>query len=917
MRRLILLTLVLSLFAGACKLLKKESLEITDLQTEYSVNPIGIDTPKPRFTWILKDTLRNVQQTAYHVLVASKPSLLKPEKADMWNSGWVENSQSVFVQYNGKELQSGKRYYWTVAIKDNKDREVKAENSPFFEMGFLNLADWKASWIGFNPEGLEGEQMASESERPRSILMRKDFNLGSEIKSARAYVSGLGNYVFYVNGEKAGNDLLTPGWTDYNVRVQYQVYDITPLLGKGDNAAGLMLGNMWWSGGLGWQGGQVYSRGPLRAIAQIEIEYRNGEKETIVTDETWKANLSPITDNSLYHGETWDARLEIPLWAEPGLDARGWKNVEKITMDDILLSAQKAPPIRVMDTIVPVSVSEVKPGSFVYDMGQNIVGFARLKVTGNNGDTVKMRFAELLHEDGTVAQENLRSAKATDRYILKGTGEETWQPSFTYHGFRYVQVEGFPGTPTAENLTGLRFYSSAPQIGKFSSSNDMLNRIWKNVMNGQKGNMHSVPTDCPQRDERLGWMGDAQIFAPTASYNLDMDGFFTKWERDITDSQDESGYVFDVNPAIVVGGPSKAGWGDAVTVVPDVVYNFYADKAILEDNYDGMKEWVEYMRKKSKDHIYRWSEKEGDWEGYGDWIAVVKSPVEPISAAYYYYSTKILAKVADILGNSEDNKLYSALADSIAIAFQEKFFDKEKINYPAETQTANILPLVFGITPEEYRDEIAQNIIEDVKERGKHPSTGFLGTSHLLAVLSENGAHQLAYETAINEEYPSWAYMVKNGATTMWELWNSDKEPPEQMNSRNHFALGSVVEWYYAYLGGIKPQAPGFKKILVRPMPAKGLEWVRVDYNTPYGKLVSSWSKDGENFHMDITIPANTAAEVVVPLDEDGYATLSESGKILVESGEITENEDIEVLSVSDKNIHLKVNSGTYAFTLN
>ena len=915
MKKLTLLATFFLLALISCNL-KNESLKLYELRTEYSNNPLGIDVLNPRFSWILADTVRNVVQESYEILVATKPDLLKPGKADMWESGIKNTSQSIFIEYGGKELESSTRYFWKVIVSDNHGRRIESSNKESFETGKLHNSDWKADWIGFWPEKAAPNLVPENQERPRSIILRKEFIIPSKIKNARVYITGLGNYVLYINGHKIGNDLLTPGWTDYRKRIQYQVYDITDQLKKGDNAAGILLGNMWWTGGLGWMGGQVYSEGPLRAFAQIEIEYQNGKKETIVTNSSWKANLSPITENSIYHGETWDARLEIPLWSEPGLNDSGWFRTEAIPMENITLSAQKAPPVRVVDTIVPVTVKEVKPGVVVYDMGLNMVGFVKLKVSGKNGDTIQLRFAELLYEDGTVAQENLRSARATDSYILRGTGEETWQPSFTYHGFRYVQMEGYAGTASIENITGLRFYSSAPETGHFSSSNELLNSIWGNVMNGQKGNMHSVPTDCPQRDERLGWMGDVQIFAPTSAYNMDMAQFYAKWLQDITDSQHESGYVFDVNPAIVVDGPSKAGWGDAITVVPMVVYRFFGDKSILKDSYNGMKAWVEYMRRKSEGHIYRWSEKKGDWEGYGDWISVVKSPVEPISAAYYFYSIYLLSETAKILDYNEDAAHYTLLADSIREAFHAAFFDETIINYPEKTQTANLLPLFFGLTPDNYKEKIAENVINDVIERGFHPSTGFLGTAHLLPVLSEYNAHNVAYKTAKNEQYPSWGYMVRNGATSMWELWNSDTEPPEGMNSRNHFALGSVVEWYYSYLAGIRPLKPGFKEILIQPMPAEGLDWVTSSLQTPYGLLKASWSMDGDRFHQDITIPANTKAFITVPVKNNTYKSLTESGNVILKNGDIAENDNIKVLEADDKKIRLEVNSGNYAFTL-
>jgi len=903
------LTLILIVSGFSCSL-KKESLRITGEKTEYYENPVDIGTSVPRFSWQLEDTMRNVQQEAYRILVAEYSRNLKPGKAEVWDTDWIESSESLFIPFEGKPLKSGRRYYWKVLVRDNNKREVVSEELNFFETALLQSDEWKANWISFDGGREEN------SFRPRSVMLRKDFNLKNSIEKARVYVSGLGNYVLYLNGEKIGNDLLTPGWTDYHKRVQYQVYDITDYVTEGNNAAGILLGNMWWSGGLGWRGAEVYSDGPLKAIAQIEVEYKDGSKDLILSDPTWKAAQSPVTENSLYHGETYDARLEMDGWSKPGFDDSGWNPAETEDMSNIKLSTRISPPIQIMDTITPESVKEVKPGVFVYDMGFNMVGIARLSVSGEAGDTVVMKFAELLHEDGTVAQENLRSARATDRYILKGDGTESWAPHFTYHGFRYVQIEGFPGEPKKGNLTGLRFYSSASESGQFASSNDLLNNIWANIMNGQKGNMHSVPTDCPQRDERLGWMGDAQIFAPTSAYNMDMAAFYAKWLRDITDSQHETGYVFDVNPAIVVSGPSKAGWGDAVTVVPMVMYDFYKDKRILEENYEGMKAWVEYMRQKSIDHIYRWSENEGEWEGYGDWIAVVKSPVQPISAAYYYYSTKLLSKAAGILENTNDQQFYSALSDSIRQAFHKRFFDSELLNYPSGTQTANLLPLNFSLTPEEHKDKVAKNIIDDVRERGNHPSTGFLGTAYLLPTLSRFGEHQLAYETAINEDYPSWGYMVKNGATSMWELWNSDTEPPDRMNSRNHFALGSVGEWYYSHLAGIRPLEPGFRKIKISPLPADGLDWVQSTYHSACGPVKSSWSKDGEAFHMDIEIPANTMAEVVIPILSPNRQVLTESGNVVTGNEETTDVKGISVKEINDNSIVLEIKSGKYAFTL-
>jgi len=801
-------------------------------------------------------------------------------------------------------------------IKSDEDCKVSEKRFT----GFRNYddSDWENAGITSSLGNGDLEWIKNYGPAPRSTLIRKEFTTPRTVSKARVYVTGLGNYKLFINGGIVGTDLLTPGWTDYRKRIQYQVYDITEMINNGENAVGMILGNMWWSSGLGWRGGARYSNGPLRGLCQIEIEYNDGSTEMIVTDETWRTHLSPIIENTIYHGETYDARLEINGWAEPGLDHSDWTDVTIFTEpENITFSAQYGPPIQIMKEVIPESVSEVSPGKFVFDLGINMVGFARLKVQGEAGTEVKLRFAELLHDDGTVAQENLRSAKATDLYILKGTGEEVWNPCFTYHGFRYVQMEGYPGTPTRETLTGLQIYSGATVVGKFECSNELLNRIWQNILNGQKGNMHSVPTDCPQRDERLGWTGDAQMFAPTANYNMNMARFFSKWTRDMTDSQTEEGWICDVNPAIVVGGPGKPAWGDAITVVPWMVYKFYGDKKILENSYEGMKAWVEYMRKESKDNLYIFDQ--DGWGGYGDWIAVVESPKPPISVAYYYYSTKLVAQIAEILGKTEDANLYSDLSERIAQAFNKKYFDLKTNNYAGGTQTANLLPLAFGITPKEYRQQVADNIATDVVKREKHPSTGFLGTGYILPILSDYGYHDLAYEVAGQTTYPSWGYMVEKGASSMWELWNSDTEPPDQMNSRNHFALGSVVEWYYAYLAGIRPDPlhPGFKHTIIAPMLPEVLSWAEGKTETVYEPLWCYWQKDESSLKIEISVPPNTSATVKLPVRTFESPTIKENGKLIYSRDTPVDlPNELKFLGTEKDVVIFETGSGRYTFTI-
>ena len=798
----------------------------------------------------------------------------------------------------------------TTIVSDEACRNTR-QQFEHWKMKEMDDLSWSESKIVATfYEGKWAKEMEF-TEAPASIALRKDVSLEKKIKSARAYVSGLGNYVFFINGKRVGNDILTPGWTHYPEKVQYQTYDVTGLIKQGNNAFAGLLGNMWWSSGLGWDGASIYSNGPLRFLAQIRITYQTGETEIIATDESWKYNNTPIIYNHIYHGETYDARIHEDGWNEAGYDDENWKNVAIINENSRLV-AQQMPTIEVTEILEAKGITEPHPGIYVFDFGQNIVGRSRLTVNGEAGQRIVMRFAELLHDDGTVAQENLRMAKATDTYILKGGGEEQWAPDFTYHGFRYVQVEGLSGTPDQSTLKGEVFHTNVPFNGSFACSNPLINKIWTNITWGQRGNLMSVPTDCPQRDERLGWMGDAQIFAPTANYNMYMPSFWSKWEKDIIDCQEPEGWVYDVNPAIVVDGPSKPGWGDAAVIVPWQNYVFYGDTRILEENYDGMKAWVDYMERESENYIYEWGDT--DWGGYGDWVAVVPSPTKPIGGIYFNYSSQLLAKMAGILGKTEDAEYYSTLAENIANAYNDKYLDRDKMNYEGGTQTANLLPLMTGIAGDDIRKQIIENVKNNVVARDTHLTTGFLGTPYLLPVLSDNGYHELAYAVANQTSYPSWGYMVENGATSMWELWNSNTEPPQGMNSRNHFAYGSVGEWFFGYLAGIRPVEafPGFKKSIIAPMPAGDLTWVRGEVQTSYGMIKSQWNKEEDKFNLLLNIPPNTRAEIHIPFKTGQKIT--EDFSILLENGEGAGTDDITFIAVDNNKAIYEVPSGRYKF---
>jgi alpha-L-rhamnosidase len=872
----------------------RSSADVAELMCEFQENPIGIDRAQPLFQWKMLDERRGARQTAYQLIVSATPRNADRVQADVWDSGKVESDQSVHVQYEGPALETGKIYHWRVRVWDMDGKATPWSATASWEMGLLNSSDWQAAWV------------ARSADNPgRSAQMRKEFVLENKpVKKARVYVTGLGNYVLYLNGERVGNDLLTPGWTHYPVRLEYQVYDVKDLLNR-ENAAGAILGNMWWSSGLGWQGGHKYSEGPLQFLMQLQVEYEDGFTQMVVTDDSWKWSDSPIWDDHIYDGEKYDANLEQPGWNSPGFDDASWAAVEPASYEG-MLTGPNAPALRHHEDMEPVELNEPVPGEYVYDLGQNMVGWAKIRINAEKDDTIVIRFAELLHDDGTVAQENLRSADAIDIVVSNGEVLE-WEPLFTYHGFRYVQISGLKEKPGMNDLTGKVIYADQPLIGHFESSNELINNINRNVVWAQKGNFYPAPTDCPQRDERLGWMGDAQIFAPTANFNMHLDRYWSKWMFDITDGQDEEGWVYDVNPPIVVTGPSKPGWGDAVTVIPWLNYRFFGNKRMIEDSYEGMKAWVEYMRKNSDNDIYFWEQ--NGWYGYGDWIAVEASPGKPIGSAYYYYSAKLLSEMAEVIGKTGDASEYAELAQRIAEAFQNEYWDKETLSYPGGTQTANLLPLAFGITPPELEDQVVKNLVDNVREKNGHPTTGFLGTGYILPMLSKYNHHDLAYEMMNKTEYPSWGYMVKNGATTIWELWNSDTEPPEGMNSRNHFALGCVGEWIWNTLAGINinDEYPGFKRVLIRPQPSGDLEWVMAEYETNYGLLAVDWQLDNGVFTLNLTVPPNSDALVDLP-GVNASSVIREGG---IEVGQ----QNIEGITVTEQGKILAA-AGSYVFTV-
>jgi alpha-L-rhamnosidase len=754
---------------------------------------------------------------------------------------------------------------------------------------------WKSA--GFDPKGWVTPTLVAKYGEPpwgavadrypsRSFYLRKTFTTQrATIARARVYASALGAYRLFVNGQRVGNDELTPGWTYFPKHILYQTYDVTALMRGGDNVVGMLLGNGWWGGSMAG----AWKDGNLRGIARLEIEYETGERHVIATDESWKGRVSPIVKDSIYHGETYDAQQEIAGWGEPGFDEKEWLPARVWDGPMGLLAAQVGPTIQVTEELHSVAVTEPVPGVFIFDFGQNAAGRARLSVKGPKGTRVQIRHAEILRPDGTLYTDNYQGAKCTDAYILKGEGDETWEPAFTYRGFRYAEITGYPGTPGKDALVMHVMHTAAPTTGTFTCSEDIINRVQKNILWGTRSNIYGVPTDCPQRDERLGWTGDIQVFLPTACWNMQVAGFMTKWMRDVVDSRNADGSITDVAPALSAG-PGAPGWADVVVAVPWCLYTYYGDTRIVESNEAAMFDWLAYMRKNATDGLYVMSR-------YGDWVAVEPSPKHTLAGAYQYLSTTGLAEMMQGLGRTAEADDLRRQSADIATLFNQRYFNAETNQYEGGTQTANLVPLWFGIVPEDKRVAVMGNIAKNIVEHDTHLTTGFLGTAYLMPALSTYGQDELAGKLATQRTYPSWGYMVDAGATTIWERWNSDKyeELHSGMNSFNHYAFGTVGQWYYEYLVGIRPLEPGFKRILIEPHTnaAQGAE---ATFHSMYGPIRCAWAK-GAKFTMEVTIPANTTALVKTPEPCEG--DIGPEGKLLVDEA---------------GNTSFEVGAGTYTF---
>lgn len=882
------------------------------LRFEYQTNPIGVDVLNPRLSWQIKSETKGTKQTAYQIIVASTEANLKKDLGDIWASGMVMSDKNLFVEYKGKPLTSRQKCYWKVKIWNEKAKPSTWSETATWEMGLLEKKDWTAQWIG--KKGTEGTP-------PKAVDFQKEFMLKKRPVRARVYVSGLGAYFLIFNGRKIGNDILAPGWTHYPKTIHYQTYDIDEeSLTVGANFISGTVGSGWWASGLGWEKANArYSQGPNRLLFQMEFTYYDGTIDRVSSDKTWEVRSSAIIANSIYDGEQYDGRLEYNKnWVKADVldDANNQTAIfpnaimaggEKEVTFSTAIAKLKASPIggiKVQQELNPIAMTEPKKGHYVFDFGQNMVGYVQLTTEGKAGKEIEMRFSELIDKKGMVDMANLRAIRPTDSYYMKGYGKETWEPKFTFHGFRYVELTGFPGKPNMNTLIAKVIHNPIDKRGTFKCSNPLINKIYENIDWSQRSNLVSVPTDCPQRDERMGWMGDAQIFATTAILNRDVNGMFMKYMEDVKDGQAENGAVTDVNPKILIGGTGKPAWADAVVVIPSRLYELYGDDRAIKDNYAAMKKYVDFINNDPTTKTNRIYHYEASWAGqpfygFGDWVPVEKSPSKPIGGAYQVYSNNLLSQMAGAIGLVADQKLYAEIAKSVAKKYNELYFNNTTKQYEGATQGANLIPLNLGVTPETEKAAVVKNIIENVKAKNDHLTTGFLSTQMLLPTLSENGAHELAYKVATQKTYPSWGYMIEKGATTMWELWNSDTEKPEGMNSRNHYSYGSIGEWFYKYLAGIKQdnKSVGFKKIIIEPMPVGDLNFVDASHESNYGVIKSSWTKAEKTMTLAVEIPANCTAEIRIPTFGNDKIIIKESGKIIKPKSIKNDIATIDVLS--------------------
>lgn len=913
--RYILFSALLCLFSlGSVR----AEIKVSRLSCEMLDEPMAVEVERPRLSWVIEADERGVMQTSYHILVASSMERLESNVGDLWDSGEVLSDQSHLVEYAGDKLKSKADCYWKVKVSTTKGESVWSKPSKW-GMGIFYFNDWYGRWIGFDrafpwdDDGFHSKLSAR--------YFRKEFEVDKPVKRARVFIMGLGLYVMYFNGSKIGDQVLAPSPTDYHQNVKYNVFDVTHELKNGNNAVGVIVGNgRYHTMRQYYKPYKIKNFGYPSVMLQMEVEYEDGTTQYIRTDNSWKGTANgPLLYNNEYDGEAYDARKEMPGWNKPGFDDSDWLTAEYVSQPDGSYEGQMNPNMKIMESLKPASLTKKEADRYILDLGQNIAGWLKIKVKGHRGDTVTLRFAEVLDENGELYRENLRDALATDMYILKGNGEETWEPRFVYHGFQFVEIKGNIETPDLKDFTGQVVYDALKSTGCFTTSNELINQIYENATWSVKGSYKGMPIDCPQRNERQPWLGDHAASCVGESFMIKNAPLYSKWTDDIAYSQKGEGSISDVAPAFWRYYSDNMTWPGTYLMVADMLYQQYGDKKPIVKHYASMKKWLFYMKERYMTDGYILTK-----DSYGDWCAPpktieegrgksanVKHPSKVIATAYFYYYLGLMEKFARLSGNDSDIEPYKMLAAKVRNGFNERFYNVEQKGYGNNTLTENLLALRFNIVEKENKTGVINSVIHIIEVENKgHLSTGLIGTQWLLRTLSDIGRPDIAIKLATNTTYPSWGYMIENGATSIWELWNGNAAAPK-MNSYNHvMMLGDLIIWFYENLAGIKSATddPGFKTIVMKPDFTSQPDHVSASYTSAYGTIESTWTITRNKLKWDIKVPCNSTALVHIPASSLQH--IKENGNRIAE----IKSDQIEFIIETDESYVFKVGSGSYSF---
>ena len=876
---------------------------VGDLTCDHHKNPLGIENLQPKLSWVIESTKPGQKQIAYQIIASSSPEKLQQNNGDMWNTGKFNCEQSILTNYAGKKPGSGERVYWKVRIWDKDGNPTPWSEPAWFEIGLLEDTDWKARWIK-HPE--HDDTLHKSTPAP---YFRNEFKLDKPIKSARTYIIGLGYFKLFINGQKIGNHVLDPVKTAYDQTVKYVTFDVTSQLKKGQNAIGVILGTGWYNHFA--QAVWGFNDAPWRDYpvlrCQTIIEYTDGSNQTLITDESWNVSFGPIIYDGIRNGEHYDARLEIPGWSQPGFNDKNWNKVAIDEGPTGIISSQLLPPIRETATITPKSIREIKPGVYVFDLGQNIAGYSRIKVAGPAGTEIKLKHGEKLYPDGSVEQKQilrfLKSGEAqTDRYILKGEGVETWNPSFVYHGYQYVEVTGLPVKPTKETLTGVVINTDFEETGYFLCSDSMLNKIQENTKWSFIGNYHGIPTDCPHR-EKIGWTGDGHLAAEAGLYNYDVTASYLKWMDDFEDAQLKNGKLPGIVPTSGWGfehgrGENRAKgygphWEGAFIYMIWYMYEFTGDTSILANYFPLTLRYLKYLESISDNYLLT--------HGIDDHKPVTtKTDGDILSTSHFYEFTKITEDIAVLLGKNEQASQLKEMAAKIKKAYYKNFYNKKETTFGNEGQTVLSGSIYHGLANEDIRDEVMNQLIQKIRKQDTTFDVGVVGLKYLFNLLHQTDHSDLLYEMVTHREIPGLGYWMEQGATTLWQDWDGSM-------SHNHIMFGSVSEWFYESLAGIQrdPEYPGFKNIIVKPDFIPQLTWVAAETKTPYGKVKVNWEVKNNQYLLKITIPVNASAEVHIPVPNKGDVNINDNSNL------------IRYVETENQYCKFKVGSGTYEFSFN